>query len=197
MRHAQQHRAAHRMRQRKVRRWTIRHHHLLDKRLNVDFVVGEIPHVALAPVAQLMLRMPLPAPVDDCHRKTAVAQVPHGLEIFFDLLATPGEHADRALASRRRRPARKAQVDPVGSPDGAADIVFRRGIGGNRDKRHDRTVGLKPLKTRARTSKAGVSRPLERVWSPPISPLCRPLPVLPCGSSGCTQTKARPDWRAG
>ena len=47
-------------------------------------------------------RMALPAPVDHRHGKTAVAQIPHRLEIFFDVLAAPREHAHRPAAVRRR-----------------------------------------------------------------------------------------------
>ena len=113
MRDADQHRATHRVCQREVRRRAVRHHHLFDESLNVEFVVGEAPHVTLAPIAQLVLGMALPAPVDGSHREAAVAQIAHGLEILFDLFAASGEYAHRALASGRRRPARKAQADPV------------------------------------------------------------------------------------
>ena len=100
--------------------------------------------------------MALPAPVDHGHRKAAVAQVAHRLEIFLDLLAAAGEDADRALAARRRRPARKAQFGAVGRPDGAGDDVFRNGIGGNRDERHGRgRIGEKGWKTRGGSVKKG------------------------------------------
>src|SRR3954452_25149239 len=102
------------MRQREVRRRAIRQYHLLHEGLNVDFVVGEMAHVTLAPVTQLVLRMALSAPVDDSHGKTAVAQIAHGFEIFFDLLAASGKHADSSFSPRRRGPACKAQSDSVG-----------------------------------------------------------------------------------
>src|ERR1035437_1369184 len=70
--------------------------------------------------------------------QTALAQVAHRFEIFFDLLAAAGEDADRALAVGRRRPAREAQFRAVGRLDGAGDDVLRNGIGGNRHKRHGR-----------------------------------------------------------
>ncbi len=136
MRHPQHDRAAHRMGQREMRRRTIRQHHLLHEGFDVDLVIGEVADIALARIAQAPRRMSLPAPVDHRHRKAAVAQIAHGLEIFLDLLAAPGEDADRALAARRRRPAREAQFRAVGRADGAGHDVFRDGIGGNRDKRH-------------------------------------------------------------
>ena len=95
------------MRQREVRWRAIRQHHLLHEGLDVDFEIGEIADITLARIAQAPRRMALPAPVDHRHREAAVAQVAHRFEIFFDLLAATGEDADRALAARRRRPARK------------------------------------------------------------------------------------------
>ncbi len=89
MRDAQHHRPAHRMRQREMRRRAIRQHHLLHEGFDVHLVIGEIADIALARIAQAPRRVALPAPVDHRHRKTAVAQVTHGLEIFFDLLARP------------------------------------------------------------------------------------------------------------
>ena len=138
MRDPQHHRAAHRMRQREIGRRAIRQHHLLHEGFDVDLEVGEIAHIALARIAQPARRMALPAPVDHRHRKAAVAQVAHGLEIFFDLLAAAGEDADGALAARRRSPARKAQLGAIRRLDGAADDVLRNRIGGNRDERHGR-----------------------------------------------------------
>ena len=141
MRDAQHHRAAHRMRQREMRRRAIRQHHLLHEGFDVDFEIGEIADIALARIAQAPRRMALPAPVDHRHRETAIAQVAHRLEIFFDLLAAAGEDADRALAVGRRRPARKAQFRAVRRLDGAGDDVLRNGIGGNRDERHGQRTG--------------------------------------------------------
>ena len=110
MRDPQHHRAAHRMRQREIRRRTIRQHHLLHEGFDVDFEVGEIAHIALARIAQAPRRMALPAPVDHRHRKAAVAQVAHGLEIFLDLFAAPGEDADRALAARPAAPSARSAI---------------------------------------------------------------------------------------
>ncbi len=138
VREPQQHRAAHRMRQREIRRRAIRHHHLLHEGLDVDLVVGERAHIALAGIAQPPRGMALAAPVDHRHREAAVAQVPHRLEILLDHLAAAGEHADRALAARGRRPARKAQLGAIRGLDGAGDSIFGDGIGGNGDKRHGR-----------------------------------------------------------
>ena len=124
------------MRQREMRRRAIRQHHLLHEGFDVDFVIGEIADIALARITQASRRMALPAPVDHGHRETAIAQVAHRLEIFLDLLAAPGEDADRALATRRRRPPREPQFRAIRRFDGAGDDVFRNGIGGNRDERH-------------------------------------------------------------
>src|SRR3954468_12834273 len=94
--------------------------------------------------------MPLATPVDHGHGKAAVAQVAHGLEIFFDLLAAPGEHAHRALAPRRRRPARETQLGAVRRLDRAADDVLRHRIGGNGDERHGAgRLGKEGLESRA------------------------------------------------
>ena len=137
MRDPQHHRAAHRMRQREIGRRAIRQHHLLHEGFDVDLEIGEVADIALARIAQAPRRMPLAAPVDHRHRKSAIAQVAHRLEIFFDLLAAPGEDADRALAPRRRRPAREPQLGAVGRLDGAGDDVLRNRIGGDRDERHE------------------------------------------------------------
>ena len=137
MRDAQEHRAAHGMGERKMRRRAVGQHHLLYEGLDVDLVIGKVSHVALARIAQAPRGVALPAPVDHGNREAAVAQIAHGLEILLDLLAAPGEDADSALAAHRRRPACKAQLRAVGRLDGAADQVFRNGIGGNRDQRHE------------------------------------------------------------
>ncbi|MGY3426833.1 hypothetical protein ACVWZW_007337 [Bradyrhizobium sp. F1.13.4] len=115
----------------------IRQHHLLHEGLDVDLEIGEVANIALARIAQAARGVALPAPVDHRHRKAAVAQIAHGLEILFDLLTASGEDADGALAVRRRRPARKAQLDAIRGFDGAADDVFGNGIGWYRDQRHD------------------------------------------------------------
>ncbi len=133
------------MGKREERRRAIRQHHLLHESLDVDFVVGKIAHIALARIAQAPRRVPLPAPVDHRHRKTAVAQVPHRLEIFFDVLAAAGEDADGPLAVGRRRPSREAQFGAIGRLDRAGYNVFGNGIGGNRDERH----GGRPVRQEA------------------------------------------------
>ncbi len=107
------------MRQREEGRRAIRQHHLLHEGFDVDLEIGEVADIALARVAQAARGMALAAPVDHRHREAAVAQVAHRLEILLDLLAAPGEDADRALAAWRRRPAREAQFGAVGRLDGA------------------------------------------------------------------------------
>src|SRR6188768_2445051 len=109
------------MRQGKVWRRTIRQHHLFYEGTNVDFVVGETAHVSLARIEQLPRRMPLSAPVNHRHRESPVAQVAYSLEVFFDLLAASGKHADGPLTPLRRRPAREAQLDPVGGSHDTAN----------------------------------------------------------------------------
>src|ERR1700730_328489 len=149
--------------------------------------------------------MTLASPVDHRHRKAAVAQIAHRLEIFFDLLGAPGEDADGALAARRRRPARKAQFRAVGGLDGAGDVVFRNLIGGNGDERHGRNrLGGEGRKSRVaggeNVKKSNNPALLNPVSAFPISLSCRPLPVLrnrnaPCfgiETQGCTRTKPGP-----
>ena len=155
---AQQHRAAHRMGKREMRRRTVRQHHLLHEGFDVDLVVGEVADIAFARIAQAARRMALPAPVDGRHRKAAVAQVAHGLEIFLDQLAAALKHADRALATRRRRPARKAQLGAVRRLDGAADDVFGNGIGGNGDERHGES-GEESAENQGREDQKGSESP--------------------------------------
>src|SRR5580700_3404714 len=200
MREAQHHRAAHRMGERKMRRRTLRQHILLHEGLDVDLVVGEIAHIALARIAQPPRRMALPAPVDHGDREAAIAQVPHRLEIFLDLLAAAGEDADRALAPGRRRPARETQFGAVGGLDGAGDDVFRNRIGGNRDKRHGLKDRLGENGWESRAGKAskrqkGYFSTLLNAVSPfPISLWCRPLPVFRKSrtTSGCARRKPGP-----
>src|SRR5215467_655414 len=93
------HRPAHRMCQREMRWRAIRQHYLLHEGVHVDLVIGEIADIALARIAQAARGMALPAPVEGGDRKTAVAQVAHGLEILLDLLTAPLKDADRAFAS--------------------------------------------------------------------------------------------------
>src|SRR5260370_29497615 len=132
--------------------------------------------------------MALAAPVDHRDRKAAVAQIAHRLEIFFDLLGTPGEDADGALAARRRRPARKAQFRTVGGLDGAGDDVFRNRIGGNGDERPARDrLGQKGWKSRGgqewtkvgkggNAKKGAIAAPLNPASPFPLSLLRTPLP---------------------
>src|SRR6202166_4959263 len=122
----------------------------------------------------------LPAPVDHRHRETAVAQVAHGLEIFLDLLAAPGEDANRALAAGRRRPARKAQFGAIRRLDGAGDDIVRDWIGGNRDERPGGGAARqKALENKGGSAKKAAGRRfLNAHRGSPISPSCRPLPVF-------------------
>ncbi len=96
-----------------MRRRTVGQHDVVDEGFEVDLVVGESPHVALARIAQRALRPALPAPVDRRDREAARAQVAHGLEVFFDELGASLEQADGALAPGRRLPAGEAKLDPV------------------------------------------------------------------------------------
>jgi len=180
MRQPKHHRAAHRMGKCKMRWRTIGQHHLPHEGLDVDLVIGKVADIALARVAQPPRRVPLPAPVDHRHRKTAIAQVAHRLEIFLDLLAAPREDADRTLAARGRRPARKAQFGPVRRADGAADDVVGNGICGNRDKRHGAvSARCKGREIKGRKVEKRLFRVLLNAVSPvPISFSCRPLPVF-------------------
>src|SRR5262249_23826358 len=159
-----------------------------------------IAYVALAWVAQSPRGMALPAPIDHRNRKAAIAQVAHGLEIFLDLLAAPGEDANRALAAGRRRPARKAQLGTIGGANRAGHHIFGNGICGNRDKRHGRgSARCNPSGIKGGNVEKGHDRAhLNAISSVPISLSCRPLPVLrEPETSGCTETKARLGWRAG
>src|SRR5579859_2039868 len=80
--------------------------------------------------------MSLAAPVDGRDRKPSLAQIAHGLEIFFDVLAAPLEDANRALAVGRWRPARKSDFGAVRGLDCPGNGIFRNRVGGNRDERH-------------------------------------------------------------
>ena len=86
----------------------------MDEGGEVDVVVGEAAHIALARIAQEPLRAALPAPVEHGDGKAARAQIAHGLEIFLDEFGAAGKQAHGALAARRRIPARKAQLTPSG-----------------------------------------------------------------------------------
>ena len=89
--------------------------------------------IPLALVAQPMLRQALPAPVHGGDGEAALARVVDHLEVFLDELGAAVEQAQRALASGRRREARKAKLDPVGGPDGSGDRALRDRIRRDRD----------------------------------------------------------------
>ena len=110
---AHHHRAAHRMPEREDRRRAIRQHDLLHQRFDVALVFREVADVALARIGQRALGAALPAPVDGGDGKAAGAQFAHRLEIFLDEFGAALEQAHRALAARRRMPARKADAHAV------------------------------------------------------------------------------------
>jgi hypothetical protein len=128
------------MGQRKKRRRAVGQHDLTHEGVEIDVVAGEIPDIALARIAQRAIRQALPAPIQRGNREAAGAQIPHGLEIFLDELRPALKQADGALASRRRRPARKAQRNPVRSLQGSGHHVLGHRIGWDRDESHG-TVG--------------------------------------------------------
>ena len=103
----------------------------------VGCVFGKIPHVPLEAIGERAVGQALPAPIERRHRKTARAQVAHGFEIFLDVFGAPLQHDHRALAPGRRRPAGKAQSDPVRGLDGAGHHVVGHRIGGNGDEFHE------------------------------------------------------------
>src|SRR5215472_3126291 len=148
----QQDRCAHGLPERKQRRGAVRENDLVDEALEIDLVFGEISYVTLARVAERPLRHALAAPIEGNYRKAAGAQIAHGLEIFLDEFRTPLKQAHRTLAAARRRPARKAQRDPIGRLEGAGDDVVGHRIGGNGDEGHDLCGGL----TRTPYSRAAV-----------------------------------------
>src|SRR5215475_11353292 len=80
--------------------------------------------------------MPLSTPVDRRNRKSAIAQIAHGLEIFFDVLAAPLEDAHGAFPIGRRRPARKTDLGAVRSLDRSGNGILGNRVGGNRNERH-------------------------------------------------------------
>jgi hypothetical protein len=137
---AQHDRAAHRMGQRKIGRRTIRQHDLLDEGRHVDLVLRKILDMALERIAQPARGMPLPPPVDDSHRITALAQIPYRFKIFFDVLAAPGEDTDGPPAARRCRPARKAQRGAIRRPDRSGKRPLWNGIDRYRQQRHGTDV---------------------------------------------------------
>ena len=77
------------MREREVRRRTVRQHDLIDECIKIDRVFIEAAHVALARIAQRALRQSLPAPVERRDREAARAQIADGLKVFLDELRTP------------------------------------------------------------------------------------------------------------
>src|SRR5689334_6960573 len=128
------------MRQCKIGRRAIWQHHLLDEGRYVDLVIRKTLDMALERIVQLARGMPLSPPVDDSHRIAALAQILHRFEIFLDVLAAPGEHADGPPAVGRHRPARKAQRGAIRSPDRSGKRPLWNGIGRYRQQRHDADV---------------------------------------------------------
>src|SRR5262249_5433819 len=124
------------MGERKHRWWTVGQNNFIDECFEVEFVVGKVAHIAFARVAQQPVRQALSAPIEGGNRKTAGAQVAHGLEVLLDEFGPPLEHANGALASRRRRPARESKRDPIAGLDGPADDVLGHRVGGNGDEGH-------------------------------------------------------------
>src|SRR5258705_5394901 len=129
------------MREREVRRRTIRQHDLIDECIKIDRVFIEAADVALARIAQRALRQSLPAPVERRDCEPARAQIAHGLEVFLDELGAALKQADGALASRRRRAARKAQLDTIGRSDCPSQRILRQRIGGYGNEVHMR-IGI-------------------------------------------------------
>ena len=121
---ADQHRRAHRMAERVIRRRAVGQHDLLHEGFEVAVVFGEVVDVALARIRQRAVREPLPAPVEDRDREAARARVAHHLEIFLDEFraaretrtACPcGRAADRSArsaAARRPRSSRFRRSRP-------------------------------------------------------------------------------------
>ena len=127
---------AHGMPEREDRRRAIGQHHLLHDGFKVGGVFGKIPHMTLVVVGQRTLRHALSAPIKRRHGEPARAQIAHGLEIFLDVFGAALQHDDRAFAPDRRRPARKAQADPVRGLDAAGHHIVGHRIGGDGDEFH-------------------------------------------------------------
>ena len=130
-------RAAHRMPDGEDRRRTIRQHDLVHQRLEVALVFGKVADMALARIGQRALGTALTAPVESGDSKAAGAQFTHGLEIFLDELGAALEQAHRALAARRRKPARKAHAHAVAGLERAGDHIFGHRIGGDGNEIHE------------------------------------------------------------
>src|SRR5262245_34181570 len=207
------------MRKPEHRRWTVRQHHLVHERRQIDVVVGKPAHIALARITQEPLRTTLPAPVQHRHSEAARPQVAHGLVILLDELGTAGEQAHRSLASRRRLPARTAQTHAIARLEHAGHDAFRHRIGGSGDKVHRRRESTgaraeppyssRPMRLNAGRRSRGVGAS-PRNQSPPAA-----VPLLtypqrlraPCGSCigphmevacrphpGCAFSQVRPRW---
>jgi hypothetical protein len=132
----QQNGGAHGMGEREDRRRTIRQHDLAHEGFEVGVELREAADIALIAIAQCAIGQALPAPVEDRHRETAIAQVAHGLEIFLDPFGAAGKQADGAAAAGGRREARKPQGDAVRRFQHAGDGVLGDRIGGNGDEFH-------------------------------------------------------------
>src|SRR5665647_3414519 len=126
----------HGMPEREDRRRAIGQHHLLHDGFKVAGVFGKIPHMTLVVVGQRTLRHALSAPIKRRHGEPARAQIAHGLKIFLDVFGAALQHDDRAFAPDRRRPARKAQADPVRGLDAAGHHIVGHRIGGDGDEFH-------------------------------------------------------------
>src|SRR3954451_4595214 len=126
------------MREREMRRRTVRQHNLLHEGFDIELVVGKIANVSLAGIAQPARGVTLAAPIDHGHREPPIAQVTDGFEVFFNLLAPAGEHANRSLATGRRRPTCEAQFGAIRRLDHPAYDVLRNRIRRNGDERHER-----------------------------------------------------------
>src|SRR5262249_3752530 len=108
----------------------------VDEGFEIEMVFVEAAYIALARILERALRSALPAPVERRYREAARTQVAHGLEILLDELGSALEQADRALLSRRRRPARIAQLDAVGRLERATNDVLGHWVGGDGDEGH-------------------------------------------------------------
>ncbi len=133
---AQHHRAAHRMRQRVVGRRTIRQHHLLHEGFDIDLIVRKPADVALARIAQLPRRMPLPAPVDHRHREAALAQLAHHHKILSMHSPRPPKTQTVPLRPPAAASAQKRKFRTVRGLDGATHGVVGNRIGRDGNERH-------------------------------------------------------------
>ena len=127
------------MADRVIGRRTIRQHDLVHEGFEIGLVFAKALDIAFFRIAERALRQPLPAPVHGRDREAARPQFARGLVIFLDELRAALEDADRALAARRRRPAREPQIDPVWRLQRAGDHVLGHRIGGDGNEFHWRT----------------------------------------------------------